>query len=74
MKDLSGTRRTGSVSASKPLSVDRLTDNQRELMHSTVGEGLWEEILEGPPLAWATFGLIWMKMSHRGLLPEQRVW
>lgn len=74
MKVLSEIRRTGSESASRTLAVDLLTDGQQQLMRSAVGEGLWEEILGGAPLAGATVGLIWMKMNHHGLLPEQLAW
>lgn len=68
------TRTTAGESDSRTLAVDRLTESQRETMRRAVGDGLWEEILEGKALPESTFRLIKRKMHRHGILPVRMWW
>lgn len=69
MRTLTQTKTTVKESASKILVMEKLTDEQKELMKNAVGQGLWEQILEGKPLPASVIELIRAKMRYRGLLP-----
>ena len=73
MRSLSKTKTSGKESASKVLSIDKLTDAQKELMKCTVGLGLWEQILEGQPIPSSVIKLVKGKLEYNNLLP-QRLW
>lgn len=74
MKQLSQTRTTAGESDSRILAVERLTDTQRETMRRAVGDGLWEEILEGRGLPESAFRLVKQKMKCHGILPMRMWW
>lgn len=74
MRILSQTKTTGKESVSKVLSVDKLTTAQKELMKKAVGQGLWEQILEGKPVSSSVFELIKGKMHNSNLLPMTMWW
>lgn len=74
MRQLSQTRTAAGESVSRTLRVDRLTDTQREKLKRTVGNGLWEEILEGQDLSESTIGLIKRKMRRHRMLPVRMWW
>lgn len=74
MRQLSQTRTTAEKSGSKSLAIDRLTDTQKETMRRAVGDGLWEEILEGQVLPESTFRLVRQKMHRHGILPMRMWW
>lgn len=74
MKQLSRTRTTAGESASNALAVDRLTETQCETLRRAVGEGLWEEVLEGRRLPESVFALLKRKMHRHGLLPDRMWW
>lgn len=74
MKQHFQTRTTAGESDSRTLAIDRLTDTQRETMRRAVGDGLWEEILEGRGLPESTFRLVKQKMKCHGILPMRMWW
>ena len=70
----SQTKTSGKESASKILAIDKLTDNQREMMKEAVGHGLWEQILEGQPLPKSVIKLIKGKLRYHNLFPMKMWW
>lgn len=74
MKLLTQTKTAGKESASKILAIDKLTDNQREMMKDAVGQGLWEQVLEGQPLPESVIKLIKGKLRYHNLLPMKIWW
>lgn len=74
MKQRLPTRTTAGESVSRTLAVERLTDMQRVTMRRAVGDGLWEEILEGHGLPESTFRLVKQKMKCHGILPIRMWW
>lgn len=74
MRLLTQTKTAGKESASKILAIDKLTDNQREMMKDAVGQGLWEQVLEGQPLPESVIKLIKGKLRYHNLLPMKMWW
>lgn len=70
----SQTKTAGKESASKILAIEKLTDKQREMMKNAVGQGIWEQILEGKPLTASVIKLIKGKMRYHNLLPITMWW
>lgn len=69
MRILSQTKTAGRESVSKILAIDKLTSAQKDIMKDAVGQGIWEQILEGKPLPSSVIKLIKGKMRYRDLLP-----
>jgi hypothetical protein len=74
MKILSQTKTAGKESASRVLDIDKLYEIQKEIMKKAVGQGLWEQILEGHPMSASTIRLIKGKMRYHNLLPMKMWW
>ncbi len=74
MKPLSQTRTTREELGSKILAIDKLTEHQKELMKCAIGQGLWEQILEGKPIPSSVIDLITEKMRYSRLLPKRSCW
>lgn len=69
MRTHSQIKTTGKESVSKVLDINKLTTIQKEIMKKAVGQGLWEQILEGKPMSTSVIKLIEAKMRYRNLLP-----
>lgn len=74
MRTLSQTKTTGRESVSDVLDISKLTASQKEMMKKAVGQGLWDQILEGKPMASPVIKLIKAKMLYRNLLAATMWW
>lgn len=74
MRQILQTKTTEKKSVSKVLTIDKLADTQKELMKCALGQGLWNQILEGRPIPFSVINLIKGKLRHNRLLPERLWW